>query len=202
MRDNYALQLAAAERAFARCDTARIAACFSLRQDAAALYVPFLMEEYRIDRRSGCVTRAADGAPAGFSVGMTVFDMLTNPNGLPALSGRWCALGRFNAVRGGTLSGSLRVSDALSAPFAGQGEALRRVCARLGAVPNESGDYACVLPMFPFFPVLLRFWDADEEFPVKLELLWDEYTGRCLRYETMFYATKAVFTRLAALAGD
>ena len=57
-----------------------------------------------------------------------------------------------------------------------------------------------MLPLFPFFPLRLRFYDADEEFPAKLQLLWDENTPRYMRYETTFYAANAVFARLAAPA--
>lgn len=201
MRDNYAIQLAGAERGFLRYNTEEIADRFSLRRDASAIYVTFLAQELRIDRETARITHVSDGSPAGFNAGMTVFDILTNPNGLPALTGRWCAHGHFNAVQSGTLSGRLGVSDSLAAPFAGKRDLLRAACKALGAQPEESGDYACVLPLFPFFPVLLRFWEADEEFPAKLDLLWDERTTRYLRYETTFYTTAAVFDRLYALAG-
>ncbi|MBQ2382983.1 MAG: DUF3786 domain-containing protein [Oscillospiraceae bacterium] len=36
--------------------------------------------------------------------------------------------------------------------------------------------------MTDFFPVLLRFWEGDEEFPPKLQLMWDRNTGGiCVR---------------------
>ena len=52
--------------------------------------------------------------PAGFHAGMTIFDMLTNPDGLPVLSGQWCAHASLNAVQGGTLKGELGLSPELA----------------------------------------------------------------------------------------
>ena len=200
MKSNYDLQLQSAERGFLRYDMEEIAAQFSLRCDKSALYVTFLAESFRVDRRTGRITRETDGTPASFHAAMTMFDLLTRPHGLPALSGQWCAHEHFNAVRGGTLSGRLAVEpSSLAAPFTGRREELGRICGLLGGHDVPLGDYACILPLFPFFPVCLRFWDADEEFPAQLQILWDKNTDRYLHFETTFYATHAIFDRLLQL---
>lgn len=195
---NYDLQLLAAQRSFLRYDLDGLAARFALETDEEYLYLPFLGRLHRIGRATALVEAGEGGLwlPAGFHAAMTVFDMLTNPNGFPVLSGQWCAHASLNAVRGGTLKSELTLSPELAAPFAGKCAQLRRACEALGAMPAEKGDYACILPLFPWFPVLLRFYEADEEFPAQLMLLWDKYTTRYLRYETTFYASHAIFNRL------
>lgn len=198
---NYDLQLLQAQRGFLRYDMDEIAARFRLNADDAYLYLPFLGRLHRISRISALVEVQENGTwqPAGFHAGMTFFDMLTNPDGIPVLSGQWCAHASLNSVRGGTLKGELALSPAVAAPFAGKCAKLRKVCESLGANPAEKGDYACILPLFPWFSVLLRFYEADEDFPAQLMLLWDKYTTRYLRYETTFYTAHAVFDRLEAL---
>ena len=47
-----------------------------------------------------------------------------------------------------------------------------------------------------FFPVLLRFWEADDEFPAQLQFLWDRNSMRYLTYETSFYTHRAILDRL------
>ena len=37
------------------------------------------------------------------------------------------------------------------------------------------------------FPVCLRFYDADEEFPASLQFLWDATALDFLYYETLWY---------------
>lgn len=201
---NYDLQLLSAQRAFLHYDTAQIAQTFALEQDSAFLYVPFLAQRHRIDRKTALVEREEHGIwePAGFHTGMTLFDMLTNADGRPVLSGIWCAHGTLNAVQAGTLRRNLSVdaeAAALAAPFAGRLPLLREVCAVLGGKPLPGGDFSCLLPLFPWFPVLLRFYDADEEFPAQLQLLWDRRTTRYLRYETTFFTSQAIIDRLTAL---
>ena len=57
-------------------------------------------------------------------------------------------------------------------------------------------DFSAVLPVLPFFPVLLRFWEADDEFPAQLQFLWDRNSMRYLTYETSFYTHGAILDRL------
>lgn len=198
---NYDLQLLSAQQDFLRYDTDEIAARFRLSNDARYLYLPFLGRLHRIDRQTALVEVQEEGAwlSAGFNAGMTMFDILTNPDGIPVLSGQWCAHASLSTVRGGTLKGKLALSPELAAPFAGKSAQLRRVCESLGATPAEKGDYACVLPLFPWFSVLLRYYDADEDFPAQIMLLWDKYTTRYLRFETTFFTSNEVFTRLLEL---
>ena len=68
---------------------------------------------------------------------------------------------------------------------------------RLGGTPTDGpGDFSAVLPVLPFFPVLLRFWEADDEFPAQLQFLWDRNSMRYLTYETSFYTHGAILDRL------
>lgn len=203
MRNNYDLQMQAAARSFLAYDPEEIARRFSLRIDEAALYLSLLHTQHRVRRDNAAVERRTDDGwqPAGFDAAMTVYDLLTNPNGKPVLAHEWCAHTSFNAVRGGTVSGSLMISAEQSArPYAGKLPALRRACARLGGEEAADGDFASVLPAFACLPVLLRFWEADEEFPAQLQLLWDKNTCRYLHYETTFYLSNEILRRLREAA--
>ncbi len=189
---NYDLQQEAAARAFAAYDLEKIGALFALRRTDATLYFPFLGEEYAIDRATGRME-------APFGIAMTAYDYLTNPYGPAVLQGQWCAHENLNAVQGGTLKRVLSVSKLFAASFDGKLASLKRVCASLGALSAPKGDYSCVLPLFPGFSILLRYWEADEEFPAQVQLLWDKSTTHYIRYETTYYTAGAVLNRLAEL---
>ena len=50
--------------------------------------------------------------------------------------------------------------------------------------------------MFPFLQVLLRFWDADDEFPPSLQILVDKNILDYLHYETLMFAMTHMLNRL------
>ena len=134
-----------------------------------------------------------------FGAAMTAYDLLSNPNGFPVLAGQWCSHDSFNAVQAGTLQGQLKASVTPPAAqhFSGRIDRLRQAVARLGGTPTDGpGDFSAVLPVLPFFPVLLRFWEQDDEFPAQLQFLWDRNSMRYLTYETSFYTHRAILDRL------
>ena len=57
-------------------------------------------------------------------------------------------------------------------------------------------DVTCRLQVTPFFPILLQFWESDDEFPPKLMLLWDKHADRFLHFETTFFLQGDVLERL------
>ena len=167
---NYDLQAQAAGHSFAAQDLDAIAARFALRRDETYLYLELLHEPLRLSRTDGAAERQHGGVwmPAPFGAAMTAYDLLSNPNGFPVLAGQWCSHDSFNAVQAGTLQGQLKASVTPPAAqhFSGRIDRLRQAVARLGGTPTDGpGDFPAVLPVLPFFPVLLRFWEADDEFP-------------------------------------
>ena len=78
-------------------------------------------------------------------------------------------------------------------------EKLAAACEKLGGIlqPRMAGaDLTCRFPVTPFFPVLLQFWESDEEFPAKLLLLWDRNADSFLHFETTFYLQGDLLERL------
>ena len=53
------------------------------------------------------------------------------------------------------------------------------------------------MDVFDFFPVCVRFWDADEEFPASLQFFWDAGALDFLYYETLWYVMGELLDRLA-----
>ena len=80
--------------------------------------------------------------------------------------------------------------------FAGRPGALRRACEALGGVPQRVGDVSSLIPLFDFMPVMVQFWDADEEFDAVLKIMWDRNTLDFMHFETTFYAAGHLLRRL------
>lgn len=160
----------------------------------------FFGEQLQIDPESGEIFRA-DGSAADVNLGMTVYDYLSHLPNRPTLCRRFTAHESLNTIRSGTLTGRLQVSrEAAGAPFAGKIDRLREACLRLGGREQKDGDFAAILPLLDDFPVYLRFYDADDEFPAQLQILWDENTPQFLTYETSWYTTAAILQALGEQA--
>lgn len=175
---------------------------FSLEHDGDYLYIPFVLRRYRIGRKNGVVERTEDGfssvEEADFSESMTIYDVLCTSKPDCRLAGRFCPA---DSLRG-TVS-SLNADSSLfsrdAERFRGKTEKLRRACSLLGTPADMSGDAAFILYPFPFLPVTLQFWDADEEFPANLKFMFDENILDFMHFETTFYMTGHILRRLGEL---
>ena len=172
---------------------------FALKSDDTYIYVTMLRREYRIGRKTGVIEWSDDGfrtsREADFDASLTICDVLCDSKDDCRLSGRFASLQN--------LKGMVRVAGpdgALFQPYAdrfcGHVEALRTACCRFGTPVALPGDVAVRFEAFPFLPVILQFWDADEEFPAALKFLFDENMLDFMRYETTFYLTTHILTRL------
>lgn len=52
------------------------------------------------------------------------------------------------------------------------------------------------LALFPFLPVIVRFWESDEEFPASLQILTDKNMLDYMHYETVMFALSHLMSRL------
>ena len=197
---NYVRQTIAAREAFLQWDQRRMIQQFSLEHDDGFLYLPFFSEAYRICRRTGRVERIqADGTQreGNFEEVFSIYDALCREK-KGMLSGRYCSVNALpNVVRSSGLGE--RLYDEAVERFRGKTAELARACRQLGGAAEPGGDMAYRLPVFPFLPVIVRFWDGDDEFAPQMRLLWDERTQEFVRYETTYYIASHLLRRLEFL---
>ena len=198
---NYDLQVDIAKQIFLEYDQERMIRKFRLETDADWIYLTYLNTPCRISRITGGVEEYIENAwweCRNFSTVMTVYDLLCYHKGktIPALAGQWCAVGAF-VVTGVTETDTFTKKYAKL--FDGRLEELKTACKSLSGVLQSQmagADVTCQIPVTPFFPVLLQFWEGDEEFPPKLMLLWDRNTDKFLHFETTFYLQGDLLERL------
>lgn len=199
--DNYDLQVDIAKRIFLEYDQERLIGKFRLEADAQYLYLTYLNTPCRICRTSGKIETlygAVWRECREYSTVMTLYDLLCYHKGqvLPPLSGQWCSVGTF-IVTGITETEGF--TGRYARLFDGRLEALKAACEKLGGIiqtPMAGADLTCRFPVTHFFPVLLQFWEGDEEFPPKLLLLWDRNADSFLHFETTFYLQGDLLDRL------
>jgi hypothetical protein len=92
----------------------------------------------------------------------------------------------------------------LASRFRGRAAALARVCSLIGAMPDpegQSADLGLVLPVLPFLPLYLLFWDEEPEegFVSRVKVLFDQRVLDFLDIESLVFATERMAERLMEL---
>lgn len=200
-KNNYDLQVDMGRKIFLEYDQERLIRKFSLQADEGWLYLTYLNTPCRISRGDGRIDELADGEWTecrDFSTVMTIYDLLCYHKGdtAPVLFHQWCTVGTF-VVTGVTETGTF--TQKAAALFDGRLEELKAACIRLGGIMEKrlaGADITCRIPVTTFFPVLLQFWEGDEEFPPKVQLMWDRNTDSFLHFETTFYLQGDLLERL------
>ena len=193
-RDNYRITLERTRELFLKYDQNAIIARFHLNFDARYLYLKFVSRDYRIDRQSGAI-ECFDTAwqPAEHNDGMTLYDILFDAKSDAQITGQfenaWHRKNVSNAPNGSMFQGTADF-------FAGKCALLAHACERLKGQRIPAGDVGYEIPVFADLSMRLLFWDQDDEFPASLNLQWDKNILDFMRYETTFYATGFVLSRL------
>ena len=202
---NYEITRNAMEKKFLEYDQQDMIEKFRLKYDLQYLYIQLAGREYRIHRLTGRTEYFSGKEQAylhgDFNAVMTIFDILCYSRPEAALAGKFVSL---NHLKGLTVA---------SAPgpdmFAREAEAwngkcgkLQTACERLAGTPEKIGDVSYKILLFPFLPVILQFWEGDEEFAPVLKLLWDENILDYMHFETTFYATSYLLERLREETAD
>lgn len=198
---NYDLQVDIAKKIFLEYDQEMLIRKFCLEADDQWIYLRYLHTPCRISRTTGAVEELVEDkwqVCREYSTVMTIYDILCYSKGtqVPPLLGQWCAVGTF-VVTGVTNTDTF--TGKFAKLFDGRLEKLKKACKELGGIlqpPMAGADLTCYFQATPFFPVLLQFWEGDEEFPPKLLILWDRNTDKFMHYETTFYLQGDLLERL------
>ena len=172
---------------------------FQLKSDADYLYLSFVGRPYRISRQTGVVEWSEDGfqtyLEAGFNEAMTIFDVLCDSKENCSLSGKFCTVNMLPGIVQSAQPGGFMFRRQAER-FTGRTADLAAACQQLGGTPERVGDVSYRLALFDFLPLIFQFWDADDEFPPSLNLLWDRKLLDFMHYETSFFAAGHLFRRL------
>lgn len=189
MKSNYEIMRDSMQKKFLKYDQEHMIEKFNLKYDEDYLYIRFCKDWYRIHRRTGKVEGSADHfascTDAGYNETMSIFDVLCDSKEGCSLSGRFCNMDQLKErfvlpVRVAAFSFS-RFAALMERPQCLAGPV------RLWAEKRTIGDVSYCLYPFDFLPMMLQFWNSDEEFPANLKIMWDENVLDYVRYETTFF---------------
>ena len=173
-------------------DHERLIRKFALEADGQFLYIRVLNRFYQISRTDGIISERGSGRRPAHDIMMAVYDLFqyhADEESLPPLYGVWKNIADMEGIIGASHAKRL-YNEAVIAPFTGKTEQLKEACLTLGGTEASDGDVSFILPVFEFFPVWFKYWDADDEFPADIRFLWDQNYDAFLHYEIIFYLTK------------
>ena len=133
---------------------------------------------------------------ANHNEAMTIYDVLCYSKDRCHLSHEFVNINSLSSVRTGNLSPNRGFFQNTADFFNGKTVELRNACISLSGKELEKGDVAFKLNLFPFLPIIIRFWEADDEFPASLQILADRNTLDYMHYETLMFALTHLFSRL------
>lgn len=165
---------------------------YKLDADDGFLYIRVLNHIYKINRNNGIITEKDSDRQPAHDVMMAIYDLFnyhSDEETLPSLYGIWKSVADLGGILGANHAKRL-FNESVIAPFAGKAQKLREACLALGGTEASDGDVSFIIPIFDFFPVWFKFWDADDEFPADIRFLWDQNSESFLHYEIVFYLTR------------
>ena len=195
-KDNYSLQVEQAKQIFLRYDQHALIEKLKLKHDETYLYATMLSTGYRIHRLTGDLERLDGDVWQNANTHgeyMTLLDLICDSRPDRYLSCKWKNMSAFGRL---FHSGMLESRDAFAEAVQENPDGFRRACAALQGVPVKMGDICYAIELFDGLSVALQFWEGDEEFPPKVNILWDENALMYLKYETMWFAVGMLKQRI------
>jgi hypothetical protein len=157
------------------------------------MYIDFFNERHSVNRLTGEVFNKH--APAGFNAIMSIYDILCGSKYDAALSGEWQTLANLSPHSNFGASGkNLYATKAIK--FSGKIAELKKACGRLGGITATKADVGFVFNAFPFLPVVFQYWDGDDEFEPRINLLFDKNTLDYIHFETAWYVAGYLITHI------
>ena len=135
--------------------------------------VEFLNQKYRVTLSDIDVSLAGGGAKVPLSDKILILHYLTLASGKP-LSGKLIAFQELPEGASYLPTFSKQSIEPLVKFFGGEPERLVDLAKRLGGRKADYGDTAVTVNGFKMVPVTLVLWRGDEEFPPRVNILFDD----------------------------
>jgi hypothetical protein len=80
--------------------------------------------------------------------------------------------------------------------YEGEIEEFRKKCECLAGIPLDMADAAYAFEITPRIPVVVQFWDKDDEFPAEAKILFDKTVAEHLAPDIIFCLTVEICRRI------
>lgn len=143
--------------------------------DADVIRLSYFGEPHEIDRKTGQIRcLGKPGHKPGFDETMAIYNFLYYAKAGAENSGEWVHFRDVKAAGVFEDAFERQVLKPFAKAFEGRTEEWKAAGERMGFFPLPYGDAAFQVPAFFCIPLRVIFWDGDEEFPAKINILFDK----------------------------
>ncbi len=140
----------------------------------------------------------SDSEPLNLNERLNVYTLLWYCKENANLSGNWLPFHSMKHASPYAPAFAQTVLHSFSHCFDGKESLLKEAVQRIGGIPL--GDHHYFVLAFACMPLLLQFWDGDEEFPAQGNILFDQNATDFIHVESLVTIASQCVYRLRSLA--
>lgn len=183
-------------------DRAALKDRFRLRADSGAHYITYYQQEYRLDQQDGSLSLPGDpNRRVSFNTAMAIYTLFHYAKPDASVCGRFVPFREVKRAAPFDPAFQRMIIAPFCKTFNGHTDLLRRACERLGGQPVKRGDVGSVIRAFDCMPVMMTFWDGDDEFDAQATLLFDANITDFTHEESVVVIGADLVRRLTEEAG-
>lgn len=200
--DNYQLTCEKWRRIFLEMDQKELAERFGLEQDEEAFYIVYYHQKYRLDKKNGMIVLNDDPERSlSFNTVMSIYNLFYYSKPYAQVRGEFVPFRQVKRAAPFDPAFKKTVIDVLAESFEGRADLLEKACISMGGTPVRQGDVGYILKAFDWMPVMVVFWDGDDEFKAQANILFDADITDFLHEETVVCIGADLVKRLCEEAG-
>lgn len=142
-----------------------------VRKSEEKLFVWHYGREFAVDRQDGTIQAISDDRPVDVMPRLNIYTLFWYAEKDAAQTGNWVPFRELRNASPFTKAFQEGILEPLAETFSGQEELLEKAVKKLRGERISAAGFQ--LSAFSCIPVWLNFWDADDEFPAQVNLLFD-----------------------------
>ena len=183
-------------------DRAELKERFHLRADSGAHYITYYQQEYRLDQQDGSLTLCSDpNRRVSFHMAVSIYTLFHYAKPDAFVCGRFVPFREVKRAAPFDPAFQRTIVAPFCKTFNGHADLLRRACERLGGQSVQRGDVGYIIHAFDWMPVMMIFWDGDDEFDAQATLLFDANITDFIHEESVVGIGADLVRRLREEAG-
>lgn len=175
---------------------------YQMEEDEAFWYLIYFHQKYAIDKRTAKIHLVGqEEHEMGFNELMCIYHMFYYCKEDAGTSGNFVPFRLVKRAAPFEAAYQRTILHPLQEVFDGHAAELKKACEALGGTPIRQGDVGYQIMAACGIPLIITFWDGDDEFPAQANILFDDNITSYLHEETVVSLAAELARRLTEEAG-
>ncbi len=201
-RDHYKILMDKWQNIIADMDLQRFQERFHMEEDEQFWYLTYFNQRYGIAKKDAkLVLTGHEDHKIGFNEMMCIYHLFYYCKEEAYVSGNFVPFRLVKRAAPFESAYQKTILQPFQQLFEGHVNELKVACEALGGVPVKQGDVGYQIQAFSCMPLIMTFWDGDDEFPAQANILFDDNITSYLHEETVVCLAAELVRRLTEEAG-